>query len=334
MSHESAVSNGACAAGALDGAHLDRSKFGDTLICPRCAYNLRGLTSDRCPECGLTLDWQAIIAAAQRRVEVPTFECRWRDRPVASFFSTLWFSIQPWKLWKRISLTSDPRPGSLLLFVAVTLPLFMIAMLFLFALSDVGSWAFVRFQRGRSYPLMQLFVYQGSLKYFLQFNAMRYLLLLTLGLFVYSALCIFQRSLLGFRVRRIHLLRIAVLVFSCMYTMQLVNDSLRGLINSSLFLYRSWNSLWYYAYRLLDLFFLVVPTWSIIRAARDYLQVRRPMQFGLVILALGYLGAITVHIVYSVIVDDMRNMLNHAGGDMWPGLDYATARIAEWLGIL
>src|SRR5262245_19732555 len=109
------------------GGPIDRAAFGDTLHCPRCDYNLRGSESGRCAECGLNLDWDAIIAAANRRIEVPTFECRWRDRPVASFFGTLWLSIQPWKLWKRIPLTSDPRPGSLLLFVATTLPMYLIA---------------------------------------------------------------------------------------------------------------------------------------------------------------------------------------------------------------
>jgi hypothetical protein len=28
--------------------------------CPGCGYNLRGIGSDRCPECGVAIDWQAI----------------------------------------------------------------------------------------------------------------------------------------------------------------------------------------------------------------------------------------------------------------------------------
>lgn len=51
------------------------------------------------------------------------------------------------------------------------------------------------------------------------------------------------------------------------------------------------------------------------------------------ILGLGYLGTITVHNVYSVIVDDIQNTLNSAGGNMWPGLDYATWWVAGWLGL-
>jgi len=313
-------------------APVDRAEFGDALKCPRCDYNLRGLTSDRCPECGLSLDWDAIIRAVQRRLGVPTLECQWQDRPVASFFGTLRLSIQPWALWKRIPLTADPRPGSLLLFVAVTFPMFMIAMLFLFALDDVGRWSYVRFHRGsHSYPVMQMFATPGMAAYFLNLNGVRYLILFCLGLYVYGALCIFQRSLLGYHIRHIHLLRIAVLVFACMYTVQLLNDTLRGLMNASAWHYRSWDSPWYYVYRVLDLAFIVLPTWSIARAARDYLQVRRPWQFGIVIFALGCLVALTTHVVYCVVVDDFMNSLTSAGSDMWPGLGYAGQWISQRL---
>lgn len=34
-----------------------RGAYADDLICPDCGYPLRGLTSERCPECGLLLDF-------------------------------------------------------------------------------------------------------------------------------------------------------------------------------------------------------------------------------------------------------------------------------------
>ena len=46
-----------------------------TLFCPRCKYNLRGLTTPRCPECGLTFpdeQWQSGLL----REHIPT----WLDR--------------------------------------------------------------------------------------------------------------------------------------------------------------------------------------------------------------------------------------------------------------
>jgi len=34
--------------------------------CPVCGYNLRGLDSQKCPECGATLDWRALSAGLKR----------------------------------------------------------------------------------------------------------------------------------------------------------------------------------------------------------------------------------------------------------------------------
>jgi hypothetical protein len=34
--------------------------------CGRCGYNLTGLTSTRCPECGLTIDWKEVYRRAFR----------------------------------------------------------------------------------------------------------------------------------------------------------------------------------------------------------------------------------------------------------------------------
>ena len=51
----------------------DDPRFAPALYCPRCDYDLRGLTSDRCPECGQILDAQSLRMAAvpwERRRQV------------------------------------------------------------------------------------------------------------------------------------------------------------------------------------------------------------------------------------------------------------------------
>jgi hypothetical protein len=82
--------------------------------CPRCDYDLRLLPQPRCPECGLQFKWAEVIAAAQKRLECPLFEYRWRDRPIRSFFITISLATLPWRLWRRTPLTAAPRVGPLL----------------------------------------------------------------------------------------------------------------------------------------------------------------------------------------------------------------------------
>jgi hypothetical protein len=42
----------------------------ETIYCGTCGYDLRGLTSDRCPECGLTIDATRGEIPRQRRAEI------------------------------------------------------------------------------------------------------------------------------------------------------------------------------------------------------------------------------------------------------------------------
>src|ERR1051325_4004070 len=97
------------------------------LHCPRCGYNLRMLTGSRCPECGLDLEWERIVASAQSRIDSPLFEYRWRIEPVGSFIRTIQFAMRPWRLWKRISLADDPDVGGLTRFTVFAFALYALA---------------------------------------------------------------------------------------------------------------------------------------------------------------------------------------------------------------
>ena len=57
---------------------------GDTPFCKRCAYNLTGLVSERCPECGAPTDPDGIVYGVRRRRwllivggTVPLVVCLW-----------------------------------------------------------------------------------------------------------------------------------------------------------------------------------------------------------------------------------------------------------------
>ena len=96
------------------------------LACPRCGYNLRMLTRPRCPECGLDFDWRAVLDRAAWTSDF-LFEHHWRNRPIRSWFTTVWRSFRPFKFWRSVSIHErvEVPPllfmlvGSILVFMAV-----------------------------------------------------------------------------------------------------------------------------------------------------------------------------------------------------------------------
>jgi hypothetical protein len=54
-----------------EGERLRWYLAGRDVACPRCRYNLRDLKGRRCPECGLTLNLDALTAAEERSPRVP-----------------------------------------------------------------------------------------------------------------------------------------------------------------------------------------------------------------------------------------------------------------------
>lgn len=72
------------------------------LRCPRCDYNLTGLTRARCPECGETFDWDEVRRAAQNLPTIAFERARgWRKVP--AFFVT-WATVlfAPWIFARQI----------------------------------------------------------------------------------------------------------------------------------------------------------------------------------------------------------------------------------------
>jgi len=67
------------------------------LRCPRCDYNLTGLTRPRCPECGATFTWEYVRALAERRPQI-AFE-RARGWARLRGFIVTWATVllAPWK---------------------------------------------------------------------------------------------------------------------------------------------------------------------------------------------------------------------------------------------
>ena len=61
-----------------------RPAYADDLYCPDCGYSLRGLTSARCPECGLLLDF----------IESDTPIIPWERRADSDWFRAYWQTVR------------------------------------------------------------------------------------------------------------------------------------------------------------------------------------------------------------------------------------------------
>ncbi len=86
------------------------------ILCSRCAYNLRGLSEPRCPECGLPFAWRDVLSAGLLRSKF-LFEHNWRRRPLGSYLETLLRSLWPARFWSRVSLHDHLTPAPLWFFL-------------------------------------------------------------------------------------------------------------------------------------------------------------------------------------------------------------------------
>ena len=175
------------------------------LTCPRCDYNLRMLTLPRCPECGLTFDWQALIAAAERERECPIFEYQWRRRPIRSALYTVWLAVQPWWLWRLVKLEFDPRMGPLLVLTSLAF-----VQAFLIGALMAGAW-----QAAANYKFGGPTSFAAYMRYTVSWSALSLILQTQLAplLIVLAAIAVYRLTLVRFRIRFVHLARIAALAW-------------------------------------------------------------------------------------------------------------------------
>lgn len=86
------------------------------LICPACGYSLRGIASDRCPECGLAIDRSALAVS-----RIPWVHRR-RIGPVRAYWRTVWFStFQRKKLAGEVSRSVSYSDAQRFRWVTVTI---------------------------------------------------------------------------------------------------------------------------------------------------------------------------------------------------------------------
>ena len=87
------------------------------LLCPLCGYNLRGLTTPRCPECGFAFTWAELLD--ERRDRHPWLFEHGRRRNVRTFLATYVRSAFPRRFWRTVTPANPVHVGRLLAYWAI-----------------------------------------------------------------------------------------------------------------------------------------------------------------------------------------------------------------------
>ena len=109
----------------------------DSVACPLCGYNLRGLVEPRCPECGYAFEWQALLDPA-RRLHPYLFEHH-PERNVRSFVRTMVGGLLPRRFWRSLQPAQPSHVRRLLLYWLVAASLVFVASLTHAGLSLFGT---------------------------------------------------------------------------------------------------------------------------------------------------------------------------------------------------
>ena len=86
----------------------------EELFCSGCGYNLRGIASSRCPECGQPIDW-----AALRLPRIPWAHRRAIGRIRAYWRTVWWVTIRPAEIGKEAARPVSYRDGQVFRWVTV-----------------------------------------------------------------------------------------------------------------------------------------------------------------------------------------------------------------------
>lgn len=103
----------------------DWSEIAHDVICPLCGYNLRGLNTPRCPECGFGFEWPEVLDPNRQKHEY-LFEHH-PERNAYSLMRTIGGAWRPRKFWQSLHPSQTSHFRRLVLYGILTaLPLLIV----------------------------------------------------------------------------------------------------------------------------------------------------------------------------------------------------------------
>lgn len=103
----------------------DWTAIEETIRCPLCTYDLRGLGKPRCPECGYRFEWDELLDPL-KRLHPFLFEHH-PKRNVETYFKTLLNGLRPRAFWKSVHPVQPSVPRRIVLYWFISAALLVAA---------------------------------------------------------------------------------------------------------------------------------------------------------------------------------------------------------------
>ena len=120
----------------------------ETILCPLCDYDLRGLVEPRCPECGYRFDWDE-LRDPTRRLHRYLFEHH-PERNLRSLRQTFIASLRPRRFWAQLHPTQSPRLRRLIVYWVIITSVILVPFLLQLGYLTYLQHAYSKLYRSRA----------------------------------------------------------------------------------------------------------------------------------------------------------------------------------------
>ena len=295
----------------------DWTLFTLDLFCPRCRYNLRMLTGNRCPECGLDLEWNRMVAAAEKRVDSPLFEHHWKERPVRSFFRTVGLCLRPARLWTGLDFVESPRPVPLAIFAFLAGAFFVIVTTLASSGVPVRWWIAYRQHRIGAFPLPEI-------ANNFDLATKQLVCHVLIGATAWLVLIIFRETFAKYSIRKNQLFRLIVYASVPLITVKFVQECAVACFGVFM---QGYVRLDVYISLAIDCLAIFMSVHSLGWGLTYYLRIGRGRTMALLVAVLAFLSWIVGIVFVSVACDSWNNPLANTVLESWRGVYIAVARI-------
>lgn len=239
------------------------------IACPICSYNLRGLTNPRCPECGYPFQWSELRPIADPWLaNLVEFADK---RPIHSIFRTLFKTLLPSRFFTHLKAGHAIRKQRLILHFFL-IALFLLFFQFIPAFFQlIYNWIF---PRNFYNPMFAAFEFQLDDVRFIysKFYFLPSFFLVFWALFCSMAIFLLRQTVRRSKINFWHIARSVLYSASPIFLITLIYPLVFFLSNHS---FMSQDAPIFYTFAFLPI--LLMPIWSLSRAAKHYLRIPHPL---------------------------------------------------------